>query len=112
MENDSASASEIAKKRLLEFIENLILIYSFNDIISWGIYTFLLEQVKNFDPNNFSISSMAYKQDKDEALSLSQKKEIKSLITETIIAATGQQKEKNHQESEISSSERSYSRSF
>ena len=109
MNNDITSAADIAKKRLYEFIDNLILISAFNDVALWGLFTFLFEQVKNYDPNKFSISSMAYKQDKDEAAARNRQKDINFQMTETTLT---NQKKINSQESETRLPERSRSRSF
>ena len=107
MENQEISASDIAKRRLYEFIENLILISTFNDVALWGLFNFLLEQVKNYNPNNYNISA-AYQQDRIEAQDILRQRE--ALQKEKI--APGNQIEINLKESEISHPERSVGRSM
>ena len=109
MENQQINASEIAKQRLYEFIENIILIATFNDVALWGLYTFLLEQIKNYDPGNFSICPKAYQQDRDKALALFRQTE-PNLQAREPVTTVNNYKEINRQENEHRPPERSKSR--
>jgi len=74
MKKEITSAADIAKQRLIDFLENLNLLTAFNDIALWGLFTFLLEKAKQYNPGSFNISPGAYQKDRDKAEAVSQRK--------------------------------------
>jgi len=75
------AVAEIARERLLKYIEEVIL-YATDDAALWGFFTFLHEQAQGHTMNSSCSSSSAYQNDRNTALANIRLKEIEKQLKE------------------------------